>query len=250
MRGNGAGGTAPGERRLGSGASPSVKKSNLRIAWEPGASKRCRVHDDEHQSGRNVNLLVRPPVALVVLGMTLAACSPTMAPASSAAAETSAIDSSAPTSIASSDPATSTAPSPAPPLTIADASTCPVTKPGNAPAEIGDRLFGAAEAFGTSDLWVGGLGTDGVIRADSRFVESDGSIGWKFGWYRIVSGTLAITGRRLDAAAPPLRASVPDGYGPQGFQASGVSFSTDGCWEISGSVGNSKLTFVTFVLRT
>jgi hypothetical protein len=163
---------------------------------------------------------------------------------------TSPTESSAPSSLASSGAATSTTPSSGRRLTVADAATCPVTKPGKAPAEIGDQLFGAAEAFGNSDLWVGGLGPDGVIPADSRFVESDGSIGWKFGWWRVVSGTLTITGRRLDASAPPLRASVPDGYGPQGFQASGVHFSTEGCWEVSGAVGSSHLTFVTFVLRT
>lgn len=133
---------------------------------------------------------------------------------------------------------------------MADAATCPVTKPGQAPAEIGDRLFGAAQAFGNSDLWVGGLGPDGVIPVDPRFVESDGSIGWKFGWWRIASGTLTITGRRLDASAPPLTASVPDGYGPEGFQATGVHFSSEGCWEVSGSIGSSVLRFVTFVFRT
>ncbi|MBA3779194.1 MAG: hypothetical protein H0X16_07850 [Chloroflexi bacterium] len=105
-------------------------------------------------------------------------------------------------------------------------------------------------AFGNNDLWVGGLGDGGVILADSRFVKSDGSIGWKFGWWRIVSGTLTITGRRLDAHGPPPRASVPDGYGSRGFQATGVYFPTEGCWEVTGTVGGSELTFVTFVLRT
>jgi hypothetical protein len=133
---------------------------------------------------------------------------------------------------------------------MADVKNCPVTKPGKAPADIGDRLFGSSAAFGNNDLWVGGLGQDGVILADSRFVQSDGSIRWKFGWWRIVSGMLAITGRRLDAHGPPPRASVPDGYGPQGFQASGVYFPTEGCWEVTGTVGDSELTFVTFVLRT
>lgn len=125
-----------------------------------------------------------------------------------------------------------------------------MTNPRKAPEDIGDALFGSSVAFGNDDLWVGGLGDDGVILADSRFVESDGSIGWKFGWWRIVSGTLTITGRRLDAPAPPLRASVPDGYGSHGFQASGVYFPTEGCWEVTGTVGGSELTFVTFVLRT
>jgi len=188
-------------------------------------------------------------IALPLLCVALAACSPAMSP-SPAAAQPSPIGSGASSSPSSSIAATRAISASASPLTIADAESCPVTKPGQAPAEIGDRLFGSADAFGNSDLWVGGLGADGVIAADPRFVESDGSIGWKFGWWRIVSGALTITGQRLDAAAPPLRASVPDGYGPAGFQASGVYFSTEGCWEISGFVSSSKLTFVTFVLRT
>jgi hypothetical protein len=122
--------------------------------------------------------------------------------------------------------------------------------PGQAPEEIGDQLFGWSSAFGNKNLWVGGLGDGGVILADARFVESDGSIGWKLGWWRIAPGTLTITGRRIDSHGPPLGASVPEGYGSRGFQASGVSFPTEGCWEVTGTVGDAELTFVTFVLRT
>jgi hypothetical protein len=45
-----------------------------------------------------------------------------------------------------------------------------------------------------------------------------------------------------------LRSSVPDGYGTHGFQSSGVYFPTEGCWEVTGTVGGSSLTFVTFVI--
>jgi hypothetical protein len=193
---------------------------------------------------------MRISVAFLLLGMALAGCAPVTPPTSTPAAAASPTGRNATPSPSSSILATGTNVASASPLTIADAESCPVTKPGKAPAEIGDRLFGSGLAFGNTDLWVGGLGPAGVIPADSRFVESDGSIGWKLGWWRIVPGTLTITGRRLDAPAPPLRASVPDGYGPTGFQASGVYFSTEGCWEVSGTVGGSKLTFVTFVLRT
>jgi hypothetical protein len=134
-------------------------------------------------------------------------------------------------------------------LTIADAADCPVTTPTTAPAEFAERLFGSGSAVGNDALWVGGLGADGVIPADPRFVEPDGSIGWKLGWRRITPGTLTITGRRLDAPAAPLRASVPEGYGDSGFQASGVYFPTEGCWEVTGSVGDAALTFVVFVLK-
>jgi hypothetical protein len=135
-------------------------------------------------------------------------------------------------------------------LTIADAASCPVTKPGKAPAEVRDRMFGSGSAVGNEELWVGGLGPDGVIPADSRMIETDGSIGWKFGWWRIAAGTLTITGRRLDADGPQLRAAVSDGYGLTGFQPSGVYFATEGCWEVSGTVGSSTLNFVTFVIQT
>ncbi len=193
---------------------------------------------------------MRAPAVILLLTVTFAACSPATPPSPSAAALPSPVGTS-PTPPPSSTAAASGAPAAtASPLTLGDAKNCPVSKPGKAPEDIGDRLFGSAVAFGNPDLWVGGLGDEGVILADSRFVESDGSIGWKFGWWRIVPGLLTITGRRLDAPAPPPRASVPSGYGPQGFQASGVSFPTEGCWEVTGSVGGSKLTFVIFVLRT
>jgi hypothetical protein len=205
---------------------------------------------DQDMSCRDVGIPMRTSVALLLLGMALAGCSPVTPPTPTPAAVASPTGNNATPSPSPSMIATGTDVAPASPLTIADAERCPVTKPGKAPAEIGDRLFGSAQAIGNTDLWVGGLGPDGVIPADSRFVEIDGSIGWKFGWWRIVPGALMITGRRLDAPAPPLRALVPDGYGPLGFQASGVYFSTEGCWEGSGTVGSSQLTFVTFVLRT
>jgi hypothetical protein len=186
--------------------------------------------------------------AVLLIGILLMACaSPARIP--SAAAETARTSSSARASPTSSVIATANLAATASPITPADAAACPVTKPIAAPPEIGDRLFGSEVAFGNSDLWVGGLGTDGLIPADDRFVESDGSIGWKFGWWRIASGVLTITGQRLDGPAPPVRASVPDGYGSEGFQASGVNFPTEGCWQVSGRVGGAELTFVTFVLR-
>jgi hypothetical protein len=120
---------------------------------------------------------------------------------------------------------------------------------GPAPSGQERPFASSALAFGNSHLWVVPLQEDGVIRADSRSVESDGSINTKFLWWRITPGTLTISGRRLDAPAPLLRASIPDGYGSSGDQASGVTFPTDGCWEITGTVGGGTLSFVVFVLR-
>jgi len=134
---------------------------------------------------------------------------------------------------------------------VADVATCSVTLPVGVAAHGQDRPFASsALAFGNNDLWVVPLQEDGVIRAGPSAVQSDGSISTKFGWWRITSGTLTISGRRLDAPAPALQASVPEGYGSGGFQASGVTFPTDGCWEITGNVGGGTLSFVTFVVQT
>jgi hypothetical protein len=75
-------------------------------------------------------------------------------------------------------------------------------------------------------------------------IHADGSISVKLGWWRGVPGKLAISGRRLGASAPAMRAHVPDGYGARGFQATGLTFPTTGCWQVIGRVGQAKLTFV------
>ena len=64
---------------------------------------------------------------------------------------------------------------------------------------------------------------------------------------RLGRGQLRIEGRRLDAPASPLRAHVPNGYGEIGFQATALVFSSPGCWEVTGRVGDASLTFVTKV---
>jgi hypothetical protein len=140
------------------------------------------------------------------------------------------------TSLATSPPSTS----PPGPL-----SSCPVTQPVEAgPAVPAGALFGQAAAFGNDDLWVGGLGSGGVF---TLVPDPVNRMGTKLGWYRIAKGKLDIAGRRLDGSAPPLVSHVPDGYGDSGFQSSGVDFPSEGCWEITGTVGTARLTFVAFV---
>ncbi len=140
------------------------------------------------------------------------------------------------------------------PLTRAAASHCRRTipsrigPPGTTPAD----LFGWASSYGNGKLWAGGLGPAGVITASAAngLLNPDGSIGYKYGWWRNITGYLTISGRRLDAPAPPLKPSVPSGYGNTGFQASGVTFPTEGCWQITGKVGPTSLTFLTLVVTS
>ena len=91
-----------------------------------------------------------------------------------------------------------------------------------------------------------GILPDGGSRAT---VEHDGSIHAKLGWWRGEPGKLRITGRRLDAAAPPLHAHVPAGYGPRGFQPTGLVFPSVGCWRVVGQVSDARLTFVVKVTK-
>jgi hypothetical protein len=121
---------------------------------------------------------------------------------------------------------------------------CPVTIPNGAP-------FSSAPApgrHGTAELWVG-ISYGGRIVAGPQMVESDGSIGVKFPWWRGVAGQLTITGRRLDGPAPPLRADIPRGYGDLDVQASRIIFPAEGCWEVTGRVASASLTFVVSVAK-
>jgi hypothetical protein len=71
----------------------------------------------------------------------------------------------------------------------------------------------------------------------------------KFPWWRMVTGRLQLSGRRLDATAPPAMTDVPGGYGPTGFQATSVTFPTQGCWQVTGRADHASLSFVTFVIE-
>jgi hypothetical protein len=119
--------------------------------------------------------------------------------------------------------------------------TCPLTRPNRS---VPPGSTAGSEFHGNGEIWVG-LWTANVVVWDRH---EDGSIHAKFGWWRGVPGQLRIEGRRLDAPAPPLQAHIPSGYGDQGFQATGLIFPTEGCWEVTGRVGHASLTFVTLVL--
>jgi hypothetical protein len=70
-----------------------------------------------------------------------------------------------------------------------------------------------------------------------------GEKGIKTGWFRPAGATLEITGQRLDGGASPLEASVPCCY-PTRFQATGLSFPTEGCWQVTARAADSELSFV------
>lgn len=124
---------------------------------------------------------------------------------------------------------------------VAAVDPCPITVPnGSRPP---GPTFGA-EFHGNGSIWVGTWHSNVVVWPRA----GDGSITTKFGWWRGVTGNLQIEGHRLDGPAPPLVGHVPNGYGESGFQSSGITFPTEGCWQVTGRVGNASLTFVALVL--
>jgi hypothetical protein len=122
---------------------------------------------------------------------------------------------------------------------------CPVT-PANHDIPPGqEHNPGAKRAtyYGNGQLWTV-LWPHGVFDARRRDLTADGSISTKLPWWRGVRGALTITGRRLDKPAPGLRADITSGYGLTGFQSTGITFSTVGCWEVTGAAGDARLSFV------
>jgi hypothetical protein len=71
--------------------------------------------------------------------------------------------------------------------------------------------------------------------------------GEKVAYMRPAGTDLQVTGRRLDADAPPLHADNPCCY-PTGFQIGALIFPTAGCWEVAVIGGETELRVVTRVL--
>lgn len=122
--------------------------------------------------------------------------------------------------------------------------SCPVTlgngqtPPGEAPS---------ADYLGNGRLWTV-LWPKGIAFVPPDDIEADGSLSMKFPWWRGpgVRGSLDISGHELRTGIP-VRASIPDGYGDTGFQATGISFPVEGCYSVTGEVGGAELSFVTLV---
>jgi cytochrome c2 len=139
---------------------------------------------------------------------------------------------------------------------VANAATCPVTKPQN-PLFAPPTPYAAKAPFanefwyGTENLWVM-LRTDGTWRALPHHAEgyTQKIFWWRKGydWQAEPQPKLTVTGKRLDANAPPLVASrATNAYNAADIGSAmlvGVDVPTLGCWEITGEYGGHKLSFV------
>lgn len=120
---------------------------------------------------------------------------------------------------------------------------CPVTEPvwiipPEDSAVQGSPGYGFYFVNEDSSIWASAWWTnteDEQLQADEE--------GIKVGWFRPEGAPLEITGQRLDEQALPLEAHIPCCY-PTRFQATGLSFPIEGCWEVTARAADSELSFV------
>jgi hypothetical protein len=126
---------------------------------------------------------------------------------------------------------------------------CPVTVP-NGRTPPGEQP--SPEDRGSGGLWTV-IPSDGRIVAKRAFVLPDGSMRIKFPWWgsrradahlRITTSSLHPRGGMARAQISPGRTAAPH------FWASAVIFQTEGCWRVTASAGQARLSLVVFVVRT
>ncbi len=125
-------------------------------------------------------------------------------------------------------------------------STCPLTeatwiKPPEDSAVLNEPAFGYYFVNEDQSIWASAWWT-----GNEEFPLRAGEEGNKLGWFRPAGAELVITGQRLDGDAPSLQAEIPCCY-PTRFQATGLYFPTEGCWEVNAKSGGRELSFTVWV---
>lgn len=123
--------------------------------------------------------------------------------------------------------------------------TCPVTTSTSevrppAPIEPTSKPVSWSDNwFGNDALWVR-LAPAGVVPAGHR-------LDVKFPWWRATPGKLTLSGHLVGGAIGTMTPAVADGYGDRGFQVTSMTFSTAGCWSLTGEVQDKTLTVVVWI---
>jgi hypothetical protein len=132
------------------------------------------------------------------------------------------------------------------------AESCPVTK-GNGKGPPG--FGGGRQWHGNGEIWSGSYGPwpDGIVKfaeADRQpYAQEMYADKWMW-WERAKFPKPSVTGERIDGPAPPAFGDLDHGHETGGFRwfASGMYFPSEGCWRITATAGEAKLTFVVRVI--
>ena len=140
--------------------------------------------------------------------------------------------------------------------------SCPVTKPSLMafipPSPYPTEGSAGSFWFGTEKLWTI-LPADGTWKGLPHYEDTDPAFRNKLFWWHAGYDwrtddppNLTVTGRRLDASAPPLTTDehanngwTDDSHHP--FMVAGIFIPTLGCWAITGDYKGDRLTFVVLV---
>ncbi len=144
------------------------------------------------------------------------------------------------------------------PVSDGPPATCPVTRRPEPPF-VPPSPYSPGAPF-TSEFWYGSEALWTSLNADGTWRGLPYQAGgytqkvfwWRKGyfWTDEPEPQLSVTGRRLDASAPPLRASKATNAFAQDIQSAmlvGVDVPTFGCWEITGRYGGHELSFTVWV---
>jgi hypothetical protein len=137
--------------------------------------------------------------------------------------------------------------------------TCPVTKasdhPFIPPWPYPKVPYPGGSWFGTDRLWISPP-EDGTWRGLGHYTPTDPTFRQKMQWWRQgydyhtePKPKLKVTGKRLDATAPPLMAEANNVIGTPPSMMVGMNFPTLGCWEITGHYEDDELTFVVWLSK-
>ena len=137
--------------------------------------------------------------------------------------------------------------------------SCPVTKasdrPFIPPPPYPEKPYPGAFWYGSDRLWTSPP-PDGTWRGLGHSAPDDPTFSQKMPWFRLgydwrtePNPNLKVTGKRLDAPAPPLQGTANNVIGPPPYLMVGMSIPTLGCWEITGHYADDELTVVVWVAQ-
>jgi hypothetical protein len=114
------------------------------------------------------------------------------------------------------------------------------------------RAMGGDSTYTTlpSSWWANQEGTFWAFPFSNQ-TQAGSNGGLKVLWVRTDGGTfsenkLTIQGVRLDGPSSSITADIPCCY-DSNYQATGLYFPSEGCWAVTGTVGNLKLSFTVYV---